>query len=118
MYSNLRTEGGRNNHSFMPAWRLAGHQDDLVEVVATDAPQLLVYAERNQRNTWIELRRFATEGPDDFSLTYRRGGELRHFSRRGGVGDDPELSRPLPFLEAKLLSFRPVDAGAEVACKH
>ena len=118
MYSNLRTEGGRNNHLFMPAWRLVGYQDDLVEVVETDEPRLRRYAEQGQSITWFELHRLASEGPNAFELTYRRNGELRRFAKRDGVGDDPELSRPLPFVAAKLLSFRPVDRGEAVVCKH
>jgi hypothetical protein len=118
MYSNLRTEGGRNNHLFMPAWRLAGYQDDLVDVIATDHPELRTYADHHQRITWFELRRIASETPLDFSLRYVRDGQPHRFTKRNGLGDDLALSQRHPFLAATLLSFRPVDGSDAAACKH
>ena len=39
MFSNLRTEGSRPNH-WIPTWDLFGYQTDVVEIVATNIPEV------------------------------------------------------------------------------
>jgi hypothetical protein len=118
MYSNLRTEAGYNNHLFLPALRLAGWQDDVVEVLETDLPELLPYVGRDERITYFEFRRVTSTAPGHSGVRYRRnGGEERWF--RGGNGSsDPELAERHPLLAAKLLSFRPVSPREHPFCAH
>ena len=118
MYSNLRTEGYSNNHLFMPAWRLLGHQDDLVDLVATDHPEIQQYIDHEQRLTYFELRRFASETDDDFTVTYIRNGKRHLFAKKDGQGNDPELVKKHPLLVAKLLFYRPVAKGDHMGCQH
>jgi hypothetical protein len=119
MYSNLRTEGGYNNHLFLPALRLATWQDDLVEVLETDDPELQGYADREEWITYFEFRRLTSTTPRDFEVRYRRnGGEARWFRKRSGSGSDRELATPHPLLAEKLLSFRPVSRRERPLCAH
>jgi hypothetical protein len=119
MYSNLRTEGGINNHLFLPALRLGGWQDDLVEVLETDQPKLQRYVNDGEWITYFELRRITSTTPGDFSVRYRRnGGEERWFRKQNGWASDPELVDPQPLLATKLLSFRPVSRLEPPICRH
>jgi len=119
MYSNLRTEAGYNNHLFLPALRLGGWQDDVVEVLETDLPELAPYVGGEERITWFELRRVTSTAGGAFGVRYRRnGGEERWFHAGNGEGGDPELARPHPLLAARLLSFRPVSARLHPLCAH
>lgn len=129
MYSNLRTEGGVNNHMFMPALRLTGYQDDLVEIIATDHPMIQRMSEwyplgdrtrsRHQMLVpYFELRRIVSETDSDFYVEYIRNGERHQFARRNGSGPDVEVARKQNFLLRKLLRFRPVFATDESYCQH
>lgn len=124
MYSSLRTEGEWNNHFFMPALRLTGYQDDLVEILETDNPmvQKMMYTGiKNKRKTvvtYFELRRVVSESTADFYVTYSRGGEVHQYRQYNGVNNDPDLARRHPLLLSKLLYFRPITAGDKEYCKH
>ncbi|MAR10259.1 MAG: hypothetical protein CL681_09825 [Blastopirellula sp.] len=118
MYSNLRTEGGRNNHLFMPALRLTPHQDELIEIIATDHPQLQPFIERRQYIVRFELRRILSEYPGDVEVTYRYQGQLQKVTRQRGVSSDPSLTTRHPLILAKLLYFRPVYMGPKALHQH
>lgn len=119
MYSNLRTEGGVNNHFFMPAWKLAGYQNDLVEVLSTDHPDLKKYVDEDFYLTYFEFRRIVSNSQEDFSVSYRRGSnEILKFKLAGGEPSDRELARRHPLMFAKLLLFRPVPKSDESPCQH
>ena len=118
MYSNLRTEGGMTNHLFVPVMRVAGYQDDLVEIVETDHPELAEYQAEGDLITFFEFRRIVSSSAGDFLVIYKRDGEQRAFRQAGGESSDAELSSPYSLLVYKLLYFRPVQTGAAVACKH
>ena len=118
MYSNLRTEGEYNNHLFMPAWRVAGYQDDLVDIVKTDHPRLQVYIDRKQYITYFEFRRLVSTTRNPFHVTYLRGDTSYEFALRDGVSTDAELSQEYPTWLSKLLYFRPISKGEVVRCLH
>jgi len=119
MYSNLRTEAGVSNHLFLPPWRLANYQDDLVDVLETDHPELQEYVNRHDLITYFEFRRLTSTTDHDFRVRYRRNGEPeRVFERRDGVGSDAELMSPQPLVAAKLLYFRPVSKEVLAPCRH
>lgn len=116
MFSNLQTEGGRNNHLFLPTeYQVTRYQDDLVRVIETTHPYLQEKAEEGYLFPYFEFKR-VIGGAKNASVTYIRNGEMRTVPR---VGDDPDLSQSEPFLLRKLLRFRPVDtSGAGVRCTH
>jgi hypothetical protein len=118
MYSNLRTEAGHNNHLILPALRLGGWQDDVVEVLESDLPALAPYVGQEERITWFELRRITSTADGEFGVRYRRGGEELWYHAGNGGGGDPELATPHPLWVAKLLSFRPVSPREHPLCSH
>ena len=111
MFSNLRTEGGRTNHLFMPdrALRLAGWQEDLVRLEAARPTALKKAAEEGTRLVWFDLQRIVREiaaaGGTQVTLAYVRNGEPRIVQR---AEEDPELMAEPPWLARKWLRFRPV----------
>jgi hypothetical protein len=118
MYSNLRTEAGVNNHWFMPALRLLPHQDEWVEIVESDHPELERYRASGQRLTTFELRRLLDRHPGDVSVRFRDGsGTMTTFYRHNGRVTGAELIPP-PYVAAKLLYFRPIDGGEQARCQH
>lgn len=129
MYSNLRTEGGVNNHLFMPALRLADYQDDLVEIVATDHPEIsrLSYwhpygdptrTPHEKLLVYFELRRVVSESDFDFFVDYVRNGKQHRYEVSDGKVPDVELARKHPYLLAKMLFFRPVFRTVASHCQH
>jgi hypothetical protein len=118
MYSNLRTEGGVNNHLFVPAWKLSSYQDDLVEIVSSSIPELQVFAHGSDLLTSFELRRALSATAGDFEITFKRNGEVHELYRRGDETPNSELLRPLPRWQAKLLRFRPVSIAKCAPCQH
>jgi len=118
MYSNLRTEGGVNNHFFMPALRLASYQDDLVRIVSTSIPELEPFTHRGEVLAAFEMRRVLGGVPGDFEILVERHGQLQEIFRRGDLSADSDLLRPPPVLLAKLLYFRPVSTAGHAPCQH
>ncbi len=118
MYSNLRTEGAFNNHFFMPAWRLASYQDDLVEIVSTDLPELQEYIGHEVLITGFELRRILSSTWETFELVYRRGGQRLELRKSRDEIPDSPLLQPHPKWSSKLLRFRPIPTGRCAACQH
>jgi hypothetical protein len=118
MFSNLRTEGGISNHLFMPRLaNLGDYQEDLVEILASDDPDLDEYPKRQLLLPFFEFRRLVS-GVGDVSVTYLRDGEEHHFECVQGRCNDPELARPHSGLMRRLLYFRPVDKGPHMLCRH
>ena len=118
MYSNLRTEGQWNNHMFMPALRLASYQEDLVEIVATNHPQLKDYLEHRDLITYFELRRIVNKTDADFQLTYIHNGQQQEFQQKGRTRRSTQDIGPHPLLLGKVLYFRPVSTEECVSCRH
>ena len=113
MFSNLQTEGGHSNHLFMPVkYRVAGYQEDLVRVVETTHPYLQEKADQGYIFPYFEFKRIIGRRKNA-SVKYIQNNEVKTVPR---VADDPELSRPEPFLLRKLLDFRPVDTY-EIGCR-
>ncbi|MGF1583121.1 MAG: hypothetical protein ACFCD0_27690 [Gemmataceae bacterium] len=118
MYSNLRTEGGVNNHLFMPALRMANYQDDLVEILYTDHCSLRKYQENGLLITYFEFRRILSRTRQNCTVTFRRNGVVEVFRRQHHQHTHPELTQPHPLWLSKLLYFRPVPKGQRMPCQH
>ena len=118
MYSNLRTEI-RANHVFVPGWlKMAGYQDDLVEIVETSLPQLERYRQDGLLLTFVEFRRICGVARGDFRVTYKRNGLLRVLESAGGVSNDPVATNAPGWLTNTFLIFRPVDSTGPMRCRH
>jgi hypothetical protein len=113
MFSNLRTEGKRSNHLFIPAGtQIFGFQDDLVEVTSSSSPVLQGLADRGELVPWFEFRSQASAQPEA-AVSYVRNGAARTVRR---IADAPELAE-LPRAR-KLLVFRPVPKEGPQECRH
>ena len=118
MFSNLRTEGGRSNHLFMPRLAtLTPYQDDLVEVLDSDTPAVLELKRQELLLPYFEFREVVSEFMD-VHITYLRQGEVRHFDCVDGNCNDPELASEYPRAQRAFFYFRPVDKGPKMHCRH
>jgi hypothetical protein len=124
MFSNVRTElrweGDESNHFLVPSsLKIAGFQEDLVRVVKSSDPKLADLAERGDHRPFFEFRRYistqASWGITDLQVTYIRGGVKRSVAN---AENDPELSKPYPYLMSKLLIFGDVSAGPRQRNRH
>ena len=119
MYSNLRTEAGQNNHLFVPSFlKVAGFQEDVVDVVSADHAAFKEISEQDLLLPYFEFRRIVSGLEEDAAITYLRNGEKHVYVRKNGVGSDPELARKPAKILAMLLYFRPVSKGTRMQCRH
>jgi hypothetical protein len=117
MFSNIRTEGDRTNHVFIPSsLQIADYQDDLVRLIDSSDPWLAFWARNESLLPFIEVRRRVWERPDvPVQVTYERAGRIERLdtSKPGADRQAP----PLPFPLHKVLAFREVDQdGHELRC--
>jgi hypothetical protein len=118
MYSNLRTEI-RPNHVFMPAWlQVAGYQQDLVEILETSLPNLQRYQREGLLLNFAEFRRISRAAAGDFTVTYERGGTVRHLQSTNGTSNDASVTTSPGWLTETLLIFRPIDSQGPMKCRH
>ena len=114
MFSNLGTENGVSNHLFIPPLYLAGFQNDLVEPLSSFDPLLQRYLQDGKLITWFELVNL-TNRNRMMSLRYIHRGREFNVKR---AKDVPELVKPPPWWQRKLLDFRPVDKDGRARCDH
>jgi hypothetical protein len=120
MYANLRTEGARNNHLFMPRLNLANYQDDLVEIVGSSDRGLVSLQRDGYGLTWFEFRRnkLSRVRSEKFWVTFKRNGveqTLRYADHKA----DPAFG-PIPWYQRRLLYFRDVqvEPSSPQHCGH
>ena len=130
MYSNMRTEGGVNNHLFMPVVPLFGFQDDLVEVVDANHEEILKMKTHPARYGFVdqefdvfipyfEFRRVVSSlKGEPLEITYKRNGELRTFRSGDPANVDANLDKKPNIIAAKLGHLRPVFQGELSYCLH
>lgn len=117
MFSNLHTEGGRNNHLFMPEWlQLTGWQRDLVEIIPPREDSPLHATPVTQTIPFLELRRIRTiRGWADFR--FRRNGQEFQY-----LASDPtthSLIPPCGPIARRYFWFRPVVSDSKkVPSRH
>ena len=115
MYSNLRTEGGRSNHFFIPEeLQIFPYQQDLVQITSSSSHAIRGLTGRNQLIPFFELRRLSSQEPLA-AVSYWRNGVS---TTVGSGANVPELSQPLPLLVRKLLYFRPLEKMGAQKCTH
>lgn len=112
MFSNLHTEGEATNHLLIPRLRVAGYQDDLVEVLDASDDDFTELTEENQFLTYHELRRHLHEKPEA-TVRYVRDGNAYDLSDASGRSHVAELS----YIERKLIHLRPVNSAGTPECQ-
>ncbi len=118
MYSNLRTEGGSNNHMFLPTWKLASYQEDLIQIVSSSIPELQAFANGSELVTAFEMRRLMSSTAGNFEVTFKQNGRLHQLNRRSAETQNTKWLQPIPLWQAKLLRFRPVSTSKCATCQH
>ena len=117
MFSNLRTEAGVWNHTFMPAGMrvCSQYQDRLVNVLETSDARLNEhYLAKHCLVPEFEVRRSVLKSPE-LSLSVVRAGRVVKLDR---AGDDEILGKPLSVWERKLMIFRGVTPDGSIRCGH
>ncbi len=116
MFTNLRTEGGQTNHLFMSQrLKLADYQEDLVEIIRTDHPQLKRFEPHSGRMiTYFEFQRLASASPGDFFVEYRRNGKPARLQVQNGVCNDSAVLARQPAWVYKLVGFKPINYGPHI----
>jgi len=118
MFSNLRTEGGQNNHLFMPDFtQTTGWQDNLVKVRDSDLREFDKYTKNGQLITLFEFQRITSTKKRDFFVDYELNGQPARLEVKAGKPNNAALVQPHSWLQYKLLYFRPV-YEKECLCQH
>jgi hypothetical protein len=115
MFSNLRTEGDKTNHLFIPTiLQIFDFQKDLVEVTSSSDEFLQQLADNRQVIPYFEFKDHVTPRKD-VSVSFIRGGAEFTYSQ---IRDSSELSRGIPYFLRKILYFRPIDKDGPQKCIH
>ena len=121
MYSNLRVEGGLNNHLFMPgSLKVFDDQDDLVTIRSSSIKWIDDRADARQLLNHHELRRRVQMAPAPWEVVFLRDGELSRSALDvdGSYVGDPSLIEPLSWFEETFLTYRIVDAEGPMKSRH
>jgi hypothetical protein len=111
MFSSLRTEGVVSNHLFMPALRVVGWQDELVEIESANDPALRAAQGGQVGVPVMALRRLASDNPG-----LQVVGRLRGQPVTFGPGPGQTRLTALPAWQDKFLHFRAVSVGSRPFC--
>jgi hypothetical protein len=111
MFSGIRTEGDVGNHLFMPTYRVAGWQDDLVHLESSNNPELSHGARLDLAVPLLEIQRRAAQDPE-LEVT----GMLHGVRHVWGPGEGQEAVPAGNAWALKLLLFRPVQVGDQPFC--
>lgn len=108
----LRTEGGVNNHMFMPRLRLWTLQDEFAEIQSTTDTAFQRLAATQRYINYYELHRYGNKLEPNASLTYLRDGTSYH------VNDATKhtVLTPPPYWVQKFMLFRPVAIDGPAQC--
>lgn len=116
MFSNLRTEVV-SNHLFIPAsLKVAGYQEDLVQIHASSDPELARLAERGRQMTWFDFHTLTRRLPGATTVSFTRAGVRHDLDRLGAV---PALDDGPTAIPRRLLRFRVVEPlDRPMPCRH
>ncbi len=118
MFSNLRTEGGVTNHLIMPQWlKVAGYQQDLVDIRRASHGKLRFCAKRNLLLPYFEFRRVVTQIDGPVRVKYVRDGREHVYKRTESGRVEGKPIEPVPWLLGKYLRFRAVDKDPPTHCR-
>jgi hypothetical protein len=114
MYANLRTADGESNHLLITrTLPLTDVQSDLVRITATSDPGLRLYVGSGFEIPFLQFHDYMSRHRDA-SVTYVRNGVEHRLAR---ADEDPEVVRPVPSWESKLLAFRALDDTGPSRCQ-
>jgi hypothetical protein len=113
MFSNLRTEAPHSNHLFMPPLRIAGWQDEMVVLEASNDDQLADGAANRMALPMVALQRMSMDDPG-LVVT----GTIAGRTRTWGPHDGQTRFEPLPWWQYKLFLFRPVTTDGRPFCSQ
>ena len=119
MFSNLKTEGQKTNHLFIPVTlHLTDWQQDLVDIKQTNLKQFFPYIRDNQLITSFEFKRVIHDDLNrNFYVKYFRNGKPFLLTVRKGKVYTADSLTKVPYFLSKIMHFRPVDKGP-CLCKH
>ena len=63
----------------------------------------------------LRVSQLVAQGAEGVALELERGGEVRRWTN---AERDPELARPPPFWQARVLHFRAIPAEGRMTCRH
>ena len=110
MFSNLRTEGARTNHLWIPtSSQVFPYQNPLIAVIESSDPSLQLVAESFQLITYDKLRRLAAQASPASTITYQRYGIAYQVT----AAQIP----PLSLGAQKFFDYRILDPGPLSSCK-
>ncbi len=116
MFSNLRTEVVSNHLFIPPSLKVAGYQEDLVQIHASSDPQLARMAERGRQMTWFDFHTLTRRLDGSTSVSFTRGGVRHDIERLGAV---PVLDDGPTAIPRRLLHFRVVEPlDRPMPCRH
>jgi hypothetical protein len=112
MYSNLKTEGNKTNHLFIPtSWQIWDYQRDLVQILDSDAASLSNYSTNDYLLPYALFQAIVSHSSPTF-ITYERQGTITK------LVPPIELLPNRPSWIYKFFHFRPVDAQSRIRCTH
>lgn len=122
MFSNLRTEGNRTNHQFIPvSTQIFDFQKDLVSIINTDDSRLknldLYHKEDDVQLVYFEFIKLLNSSPDDVFVEFRYQDKVGYFEKRDGKVIRSDVSLNESKLLKKLLAFRIVH-NEKALCRH
>ena len=116
MFSNLRTEQGQFNHLFLPAsMQVFQYQKELIHV--TKAPVAFTPSTEGVDVVPVEFRRRFARLKKGDEVEFTRDGVPGVLVKGQKSAVNGDLMKPLSFLQAKLLRFRPIISGPQ-PCRH
>ena len=124
MFSNLRSDPGRNNHFFIPRIPVMNDGNDQgVIILESDNERINQFTNDGRRRyssrlTWFELRRLITSEQGDIAITYQRDGEEVVSVTRELNPDDP-IFEALGPVESRLRLFTTIpNNDDDCPCRH
>jgi hypothetical protein len=120
MFSNLRTEGGRSNHLFMPRLAtLEPYEDDLIEIVDSNDPGFQALKQQELLLPYFEFKHMVNDNEsDELRITYLHDGQQHKVECLHRECDDTDLGTPHSRLRRAFFYFRAVDKGPKMHCRH
>jgi hypothetical protein len=120
MFSNLRTEGGRSNHLFMPRLAtLEPYEDDLIEIVDSSDPSFQALKQEQLLLPYFEFKYMVNDNEsDELRITYLHNGQEHKVVCLHRECDDTDLGTPPSRLRRAFFYFRAVDKGPKMHCRH
>jgi bifunctional DNA-binding transcriptional regulator/antitoxin component of YhaV-PrlF toxin-antitoxin module len=116
MFSNLRTEQGNFNHLFLPpSMQVFQYQKELIHV--TKAPVAFTPSSEGVDVVPVEFRRRFARLKKGDEVEFTRDGVPGTLVKGEKSAVNGDLMKPLSFLQAKLLRFRPIISGPQ-PCRH